>query len=598
MQRSPPLRAASLAVLLLALLCILRPASAEEKGAASDAMEDVIRRFEADEASLRSFYDEPLAALRLERFERFLAQWDGVLSGLALEQLDVEGRVDYVLLRNHLERRRDALTLETARNAETLALLPFVPALLEMDRTRWRPKGPTAARKLADALTDAAASLKVAREVAEKVHKKTDDVPAGAPAVTPVIAYRAARDLERVRGVLAAWFTFHDGYDPQFAWWVRKPYEALVEGMKGYEHYLRETVAGVQGGGAAPLIGDPIGRGALCNALAREMIPYTPEELLAVAEAEFAWCEAEGARAAQELGQADWRAAVEHVKGLHRDPGEQPALVTAQAEEAMRFLEERDLVTVPPLCAETWRLRMISQKGQETLPFAVYNDQHMLVAYAMSGMDHESKLMSMRGNNAHFTRLVTPHELIPGHHLQLFQAARYRPYRSLFRTAFFVEGWALHWEMLLWDLDWHRDAADRVGMLFWRMHRCARIIVTLQFHLGRMQPDAMVELLMQRVGLERDGATGEVRRYIGGAYGPLYQCAYMIGGLQLRALHHDLVGGGTMSNRAFHDAVLRQGSIPIELVRAALTGQKLARDHHAAWRWRGDVQAEGAPCPR
>ncbi len=114
-----------------------------------------------------------------------------------------------------------------------------------------------------------------------------------------------------------------------------------------------------------------------------------------------------------------------------------------------------------------------------------------------------------------------------------------------------------------------------------------------------MTPAKMVDFLNQRVGLERDGATGEVRRYIAGAYGPLYQCAYMLGGLQLRALHHEMVGNGSMSNRAFHDAVLRQGSIPIEMVRAALQGEKPPHAGPSTWRFYGDVKAKGGtPCPR
>ena len=60
------------------------------------------------------------------------------------------------------------------------------------------------------------------------------------------------------------------------------------------------------------------------------------------------------------------------------------------------------------------------------------------------------------------------HELIPGHHLQHYMLPRYRPYRSLFETPFWIEGWALYWEMLLWDLDFAHGPEDRVGMLFFR----------------------------------------------------------------------------------------------------------------------------------
>jgi uncharacterized protein (DUF885 family) len=139
--------------------------------------------------------------------------------------------------------------------------------------------------------------------------------------------------------------------------------------------------------------------------------------------------------------------------------------------------------------------------------------------------------------------------------------------------------------MLLWDQGFATTPEDRIGMLFWRKHRCARIIFSLSFHLGEMKPAEAVEFLMERVGHERNNATAEVRRSVGGGYGPLYQAAYMLGGLQLRALHRELVGSGKMTNRAFHDAVLRENSIPIELIRADLLGEKLTRDFKTSWRF-------------
>jgi uncharacterized protein (DUF885 family) len=193
--------------------------------------------------------------------------------------------------------------------------------------------------------------------------------------------------------------------------------------------------------------------------------------------------------------------------------------------------------------------------------------------------------MSMRGNNIHFTRIVAAHEMIPGHHLQKFMASRLRPYRAPFDTPFFVEGWALYWELTLWDKGYARDAADRVGMLFWRMHRCARIIVSLKFHLGEMTPAEMVNYLVDRVGHERMGATSEVRRFIGGDYSPLYQCGYMIGGLELRALRNEAVDGGRMSEKQFHDAVLTCNAIPIGLVRAELLDVPLTRESRPDWRF-------------
>jgi len=139
--------------------------------------------------------------------------------------------------------------------------------------------------------------------------------------------------------------------------------------------------------------------------------------------------------------------------------------------------------------------------------------------------------------------------------------------------------------MLLWDMNFARSPEDRVGMLFWRMHRCARIIFSLSFHLSTMTPQQAVDFLVDRVGHERDNAAAEVRRSFNGSYPPLYQAAYMLGGLQLRALRRELVDSSKMTNRAFHDAVLKENRVPIEMIRASLTGQKLPRDFRSNWRF-------------
>jgi hypothetical protein len=112
-------------------------------------------------------------------------------------------------------------------------------------------------------------------------------------------------------------------------------------------------------------------------------------------------------------------------------------------------------------------------------------------------------------------------------------------------------------------------------MLFWRMHRAARIIFSLNVHLGAMTPDQAIDFLVERVGHERANATAEVRRSLIGTYPPLYQAAYMVGGLQFRALHQELVGSGRMTNREFHDRILQGGVMQVEMVRARLIGELL-----------------------
>ena len=227
---------------------------------------------------------------------------------------------------------------------------------------------------------------------------------------------------------------------------------------------------------------------------------------------------------------------------------------------------------------------MMSVERQKVSPYFT-GGEVISVSYPTDAMSHEDKLMSMRGNNPSFSHATVHHELIPGHHLQIFMSKRYNTHREVFNTPFLVEGWALYWEMLLWDKGFARTPEERVGMLFWRSHRCARIIFSLKFHLGEMTPSQAIDLLVDRVGHERRNATAEVRRSVSGDYAPLYQAAYMLGGQQIRALRKELVDSGKMNERAFHDAILRENAIPVEMIRASLAGQTLTRDFKSKWRF-------------
>jgi uncharacterized protein (DUF885 family) len=134
-------------------------------------------------------------------------------------------------------------------------------------------------------------------------------------------------------------------------------------------------------------------------------------------------------------------------------------------------------------------------------------------------------------------------------------------------------------------LGYQKSPEDRIGMLFWRAHRCARIIFSLNFHLGNWTPQQCIDFLVDRVGHERASATGEVRRSFNGTFPPMYQAGYMLGALQLRALHKELVVPGFLSNRQFHDSILMGGPMPIEMVRVRLKGLKPPEAFKPEWRF-------------
>jgi uncharacterized protein (DUF885 family) len=340
---------------------------------------------------------------------------------------------------------------------------------------------------------------------------------------------------------------------------------------------------------SSDITGAARGRVGLLHDLADEMVPYTPEELIAVGYKELEWLEAEMKKASAEMGFGDnWKAAVEKVKTMHPPPGGKPAAVRDMLHEAVDYLRKHDLVTVPAVAAESMQMSMMSPERQLINPFFT-GGARITVSFPTNTMEYEQRLQSMRGNNIPFNHATAQHEMIPGHNLTGYMGQRYGGYRpSLGGTPFYSEGWALYWELILYDKGFHDTPEERVGALFWRMHRAARIIFSMNFHLGRWSPQECIDFLVDRVGHERDNATAEVRRSFQQA-APLYQAAYLLGGLQIRSLRRELVESGGTSEKAFHDEMLRQGNMPIALHRLALSKTKLTPGTSLDWRFYGEV---------
>ena len=88
--------------------------------------------------------------------------------------------------------------------------------------------------------------------------------------------------------------------------------------------------------------------------------------------------------------------------------------------------ETGGFVTVPPLAADIWLLRMMSPEAQKVNPFFLGGDD-IIVAFPTDAMSQEEKVQSLRANNRHFARATVFHELIPGHHLQYYYRQRANP---------------------------------------------------------------------------------------------------------------------------------------------------------------------------
>lgn len=563
-------------------------AKAASPSSASDRMPALIEQYTADFQSISQSYVVEISPERSARLEKFYSETLSALAAIPFDQLSHEDQIDYLLLKYHVTSAQHQLAIRKKQIDEMLPLLPFaatIEELMETKRRMLRPDG----EKDAEALDRIVRQIQSARDLFDP---KQQNVASGSatprPRINPVVANRALNATDELMANLHDWFGQYNGYDPTFTWWVDEPYKDADTALQKYKDFIKEKLIGIAPDDKTTIIGDPVGRDALMDDLADNLIPYTPEELIAIAQTEYDWCMREMLKASHAMGFGDnWRGAVEKVKQMHVAPGEQPELIRKLVIEGSDFAKEHQLVTVPPLADESWRMIMMTPERQLVNPFFTGGDE-ISVSYPTNTMTYDQREMSMRGNNIPFARATAFHEMIPGHFLQFYMSERYRPYRQVFETPFWIEGNALWWEMLFWDKGFDQTPEERVGALVWRMHRSARIIFTMNFHLGRWTPAQCVQSLIENVGFEPDNASAEVRRSFDGSVGSLYQSAYLLGALQFRALHHELVDSKKMTDREFHDAILRENFMPIELLRANLENQKLSPDFHTSWKFYGD----------
>jgi len=563
----------------------------------------MIERYQVDLRDMYRTYPITASPTRRAKLDAFFAGQLQLLNGVHFDGLSQDGRLDFTLFRSLLEHQQRQLIEEDRKNSEITPLVPYQAFVIDLEEARRRME-PLDPQKASAVLTSALAEIK----------KAAGSLPNPKPRAG--LLARSANRINELRAGLRWWHDFYNLYDPEFAWWNDNLYKQVDAAMDQHLRVLL-TAAGIKlppegaqppaavgSGGAGrgsrdefsapPESGDlagvgPAGRDALVEALRYNLIAYSPEDLVAIANKEFAWCDKEMLRASREMGFGDdWKKALEKVKNDYVAPGKMIYLVRDQQKEALEFMEAHDLVSIPPLVREDWWEEAMTPQMQLASPFFLGGDV-IMVSSPASTMALQDRLEVLRGNNTNFSRGIVFHELVPGHHMQGYMSQRYRVYRAPFHTAFWTEGMAFYWEMLMWDLGYDPTPEQRIGVLFWRMHRCARIIFSLNFHLGQWPAQKCVDFLVERVGHERANAEGEVRRSFEGSYEPIYQCAYMLGALQFYALHKEFVVSGKMPNRVFHDALYATGNMPVEMVRASLAGISVSRDYQPSWKFYGAV---------
>jgi len=158
------------------------------------------------------------------------------------------------------------------------------------------------------------------------------------------------------------------------------------------------------------------------------------------------------------------------------------------------------------------------------------------------------------------------HESVPGHHLQFALAQRLEAIPEFRRFAYvtsYCEGWALYCERLADELGLYRGDLERLGMVSFDAWRACRLVVDTGVHALDWSRDRAIGFMRDNTALSEGNLANEVDRYIAW---PGQATAYMIGRLRIRSLRdrtRDRLGPA-FDLRAFHDAVLSSGPVPLD----------------------------------
>lgn len=267
------------------------------------------------------------------------------------------------------------------------------------------------------------------------------------------------------------------------------------------------------------------------------------------------------------------RVAADHAANMDEFVADYRKLVP----EALEFVRRRDLMTLPDpptLHIDRSPSFFIGQAVGGVYPagpFAPEADTLFYLPTVPDSATPEQKAAFFRDFNHHFNVMITPHEMVPGHYVQLKWAARHpRKVRALFSDGVYVEGWGTFSERLLLDLGWG-GPLDRLAHLKKQLENIARTVVDIRVNTQDMSRDAVLRYVKEQA-LQDEQFAGNM--WVRAITSSPQLTFYWLGDREVQGLYEDVrkARGEAFRIKAFLDGMMEMGPVPVRHYRERMLG--------------------------
>lgn len=254
-----------------------------------------------------------------------------------------------------------------------------------------------------------------------------------------------------------------------------------------------------------------------------------------------------------------------------------PKFFYANAEELLAGYRDIAKRVDPQLMKQFGKLPRL-QYGVEPIP--AFNEKSQPTAYYRPGSLQFGRAGMFLANTYNVgTRpkwemeALTLHEAVPGHHLQIAisqELEKVPDFRKHEGYTAFVEGWGLYAESLGHDMEMYKDPYSRYGQLTYEMWRAIRLVLDTGIHSMGWTRQQAIDFFKENSSKSEHDITVEVDRYI---VWPGQATAYKIGQMFIKDLRLDAKKelADNFNVRDFHDVVLRNGAVPLDVLKTQVS---------------------------